>query len=255
MKNRRILKTLTAVGAALLVVLSAVSFALPAHAMLGSSAPEDTAEERYETVFPKLTNVTIFAEEDFLDTELEKATGAKVTRHAFSELQSGAFTGSEPADVVFFLTRRQDLLATAADGTVKLLTATALKNVAKAARAQYGDGVPILWVLLTSPEDEESPAEISPIIDKMESSFQVRPIHAGYTSYMPDGSDRADLVKRVVMQFKATGAYGFEESEEPVYNDIIYYVFENGNDKANGRTPETAMKTCPAAVSARSHSR
>ena len=211
---------------------------------LRAEAAEGTNGTALPDPVAKTGRVRIYEREDFADAELKALLGADTLEtEPLSALldESYAFKGETP-DLVLILSDGKDEKLPGG----KEMGVNDAKKIVNHLRASVGNDIPILWTVLTEKSAASSSGKTFGFIQEMEDSFAYQNIYANYTFYQQGlSSDRSALSERIVMPMSGRGFLNLieEEEQEPAYKDVVFYISENGNDKAGGMSPDQPLLT------------
>ena len=197
-----------------------------------------------ETVLPTYGNIAIIGDTDICDAEFAALFGAKFTKYSYKELtEKEAFAPSETPEAVFFFTTREDTVTEEEGKKPVYLMSMKARSYVKLVRDVVSAETPIGWVTFANYTKRDSGAMQYSYLQSAEDAMEDPYFATSYSYFMEDADAEArkDTAERTVGPLIGDGL--FVRPEEENYNDINYYVFEDGNDKANGKTPATAMKT------------
>ena len=225
----------------------AMSLILAAGMMLPgvrTRAEESAAEVVLPDPVAETGRLKIYEREDFADAELKAILGAKeLETEPLTALLDETYTlKGETPDLVLILSDGKD---EALPGG-KEMGVNDAKKIVNHLRAAVGNDVPILWTALTEADAPVSSGKVFSFVQEMEDSVAYPNIYANYTLYHQGlQADRNGLAKRIVLPMTGRGFLNLNKAEEPepAYKDVVFYISENGNDKAGGMSPDQPLLT------------
>ncbi len=208
--------------------------------LFGTTAFAEEQEDR----FPTYEKVGVISDSDLCDQELADLFKGTLVKSELSPiLDGGAYAPSEVPDIVFVLFTNDNFK------NGEFPDRIALQEILS--RIAEGAGEAHIGVIALT--EAKSAKTLSGFYKSVNDFLKMDRIghYAGNYSYYykdADSEERQALAARIAGPLKAYGIYYRESVTE--YNDIPFYVFESGDDNADGRTPETAVKSAKGLLAA-----
>lgn len=207
-------------------------------------AANETESEDEQPFYGAYEKVGVISNSDLCDNALAELFQGSLVKSELTPLlaEDSTYTPSEAPDIVFILVTENE----SKDAEGNLLN----KSTAKKLMGRVKKGVPedtrIAMACLVEAGTGNSLSLLYNDLKYIHDHDKSGSYFGTYSYYYKDATEeeKKALALRIAGPLKAEGLY-YYEPEESEYNDIVYYIFENGNDDADGKTPETALRTCP----------
>ena len=198
-----------------------------------------------EDTYPTVENIAIIGDTDVCDAELAELLSAKFEKYSYKEtFEAEAFKPSTTPDAVFIITTEEDTVTKVEGQEPQTLSIMKARPFLGAVLDGVSEETPVIWTTVAEISENVSMArQFGSLLSVQKAMKRDNFIPSyGYYDKNADAEMRKETAKRILGPAIGAGAFVKEEEAEN-YNDMVYYVFENGNDKADGKSPATAKKT------------
>lgn len=197
---------------------------------------------------PTLKHILIIGGTDICDQELADLFGATYEKAEFTTLLgTETIAVKEAPDAVFFLTTDADTVTRTEGKPTVYLSNMKVRTVLKNLYKTVDESTLTAWIAMTDLNDRMSLSQQYKNLQAAEDVLGRDTFVTAYSYFTSGESKEARIQTAKRLLGPVLGAGLFEEllhpEEEKVYNDYIYYVFENGKDTNSGKSPSSPLLT------------